>query len=102
MDHGRLRELRDRLAARAGRPAAFGWSPQVLHGAAQYRIDGPPNGSTLLVTVRDDDAPSPLAGVTRALSRSEAGALATRGRPVLHVEVDGGAGIATLLGAVGR
>jgi glucose-6-phosphate isomerase len=104
---GELAQLRPLLArASAGRPVTFGWGPRFLHSTGQYHKGGPQVGSFLQVTgAVAEDLPVPgqaytFGSLQAAQAAGDRQALASRGRPVLHLHLtDRAAGIAQLLAA---
>ena len=70
--HPELAELRDLLAARAGRPVTFGWGPRFLHSTGQFHKGGPAVGVFLQITQtpartsRSPTARSPSASSSQA------------------------------------
>ncbi len=106
--HPELAGLRDRLAARAGRPVTFGWGPRFLHSTGQFHKGGPAVGVFLQITeVPGDDLEIPERPFTfgqliAAQASGDASVLAEHGRPVLTLTLtDPASNIPTLVDAVG-
>jgi len=102
-------DLRDGLAALAGRPVTFGWGPRFLHSTGQYHKGGPQNGAFLQLTgavgedVEVPGRPWTFATLCAAQSAGDREALAGRGRPLLHLHLrDRAAGLAALAQALVR
>ncbi|MRG58502.1 glucose-6-phosphate isomerase [Agromyces sp. CFH 90414] len=87
--HPEFAELRDLLAARAGRPVTFGWGPRFLHSTGQFHKGGPAVGAFLQLAQRpvDDldipDRPFTFGELIAAQASGDASVLAEHGRPVL-------------------
>jgi len=103
-----FQRLRDRIAARIGRPVTFGWGPRFLHSTGQYHKGGPANGVFLQLTapgVAELAIPGRAFGFGRLIAAQAAGdaaVLREHGRPVLTIEVeDAGDGLDQLLGLLG-
>ncbi|WP_353809991.1 glucose-6-phosphate isomerase [Agromyces sp. SYSU T00194] len=100
-----LAELRDLLAARAGRPVTFGWGPRFLHSTGQFHKGGPAVGVFLQVTAEapEDlsipDRPFTFGELIAAQASGDASVLADHGRPVLTLTLTGDARPETLLDA---
>jgi glucose-6-phosphate isomerase len=84
-----------------------GFGPRYLHSIGQYFKGGPNTGRFVVVTAETgEDLPVPGAGYTfgtllRAQALGDIGAMAERGRRVLHVRVaEAEAGLQTLAGAL--
>jgi glucose-6-phosphate isomerase len=100
-------EVRPALArASRGRAVTFGWGPRFLHSTGQYHKGGPPVGSFLQITgaVRNDLAvpgqPYSFGVLQAAQAAGDRQAIASRGRPLLHLHLtDREAGVARLLEA---
>ncbi|HLP23749.1 MAG TPA: glucose-6-phosphate isomerase [Microbacteriaceae bacterium] len=111
LDRGRwtqLESLRDRLAARSGRPVTFGWGPRFLHSTGQYHKGGPAQGVFLQITERvGEDLPIPgrafgFGELITAQAIGDAAVLTEHGRPVLSLTLtDAAAQIPVLLGIAG-
>jgi glucose-6-phosphate isomerase len=106
--HPELADLRDRLAARAGRPVTFGWGPRFLHSTGQFHKGGPAVGVFLQITetpaedLAIPDRPFTFGELIAAQASGDASVLAEHGRPVLTLTLtDPAANIATLFDAVG-
>ncbi|WP_448810108.1 glucose-6-phosphate isomerase [Agromyces bauzanensis] len=106
--HPELANLRDALAARAGRPVTFGWGPRFLHSTGQFHKGGPAVGVFLQITeVAADDLEIPERPFTfgqliAAQASGDASVLAEHGRPVLTLTLTNPASnIPTLFDAVG-
>ncbi|MEV1129536.1 glucose-6-phosphate isomerase [Agromyces sp. NPDC049794] len=106
--HPQLAELREALAARAGRPVTFGWGPRFLHSTGQFHKGGPAVGVFLQITevpVTDLEIPArpfTFGQLIAAQASGDASVLAEHGRPVLTLTLtDPAANIATLFDAVG-
>ncbi|MCD4525875.1 glucose-6-phosphate isomerase [Nocardioides sp. cx-173] len=90
-----LSAVRDRLAARTGRPVTFGWGPRFLHSTGQYHKGGPNTGVYLQVTgqpVADlavPDRPFTFHEFLTAQAVGDGQVLADKGRPVLRLHVSG-------------
>ncbi|MCD4535208.1 glucose-6-phosphate isomerase [Nocardioides sp. cx-169] len=90
-----LSAVRDRLAARTGRPVTFGWGPRFLHSTGQYHKGGPDTGVYLQVTgqpVADlavPDRPFTFHEFLTAQAVGDGQVLADKGRPVLRLHVSG-------------
>ncbi|MFC6155009.1 glucose-6-phosphate isomerase [Nocardioides yefusunii] len=93
-DH-RFEEVRERLAVKLGRPVTFGWGPRFLHSTGQYHKGGPATGVYLQITVAPQGdvqvpgRPFTLGEFIDAQAQGDAEVLATRGRPVLRLHVNG-------------
>jgi len=81
---------------RYGRPAAGAFGPRYLHATGQLHKGGSDRGAHVLLTAaRGPKIPLPgqegveLADLAHAQALADAGALRGRGRPVLHVHVEG-------------
>ncbi len=103
-----LARVRDRLAARTGRPTTFGWGPRFLHSTGQYHKGGPPTGVYLQVTAEPlEDLEVPGRQFTfgtfiKAQAIGDANVLADHGRPVLRLHLtDQKAGLDAVLEALG-
>ncbi|WP_219414479.1 glucose-6-phosphate isomerase [Pseudonocardia nigra] len=98
--------LRAELARRTGRAVAFGWAPRCLPGTGQRDKGGPADTVVcqLTGTAEPDlppDLPPALEAYQQAQARTDAAALAQRGRPVLRLHfTDRVAGLVTLARAV--
>jgi len=84
-----------------------GFGPRYLHSIGQYFKGGPNTGTFVVVTAGTrEDLPVPGAGYTfgtllRAQALGDIGAMAERGRRVMHVRVaEAEAGLQTVAGAV--
>ncbi|MDR6907338.1 glucose-6-phosphate isomerase [Agromyces sp. 3263] len=106
--HPELAQLRDLLAARAGRPVTFGWGPRFLHSTGQFHKGGPAVGVFLQITetpaedLAIPDRPFTFGELIAAQASGDASVLAEHGRPVLTLTLtDPAANIATLFDAVG-
>lgn len=88
-----LAQVRDRLAARTGRPVTFGWGPRFLHSTGQYHKGGPPTGVFLQVTGQPEadlavpDRPFTFQEFITAQAVGDGRVLAEKGRPVLRLHV---------------
>jgi len=49
-----IRELRNIIAEKIGKPVTFGWGPRFLHSTGQFHKGGQPNGSFLQITAESD------------------------------------------------
>lgn len=105
--HPELLELRDRIAARTGRPTTFGWGPRFLHSTGQYHKGGPANGVFLQIVTEDErdleipDRPFTFGMLLRAQAAGDASVLEAHGRPVLTLTVrDVELGLAAILDAI--
>ncbi|WP_403025025.1 glucose-6-phosphate isomerase [Salinibacterium sp. GXW1014] len=91
--HPELLELRDRIAARTGRPTTFGWGPRFLHSTGQYHKGGPANGVFLQIVTEGEhdleipDRPFTFGMLLRAQAAGDASVLEDHGRPVLTLTV---------------
>lgn len=91
----RLAETRDTLATRTGRPTTFGWGPRFLHSTGQYHKGGPATGVYLQITTEPDQdlevpgRPFTFGEFVLAQAVGDAQVLASRGRPVLRLHLDG-------------
>jgi len=99
-----LREAREALARRTGRPTTFGWGPRFLHSTGQYHKGGPPQGVFLQVTCdepRDVDIPGrpfTFGTLIAAQAAGDATVLADHDRPVLRLHLsEPSAGVRHLL-----
>ncbi|MFE6966382.1 glucose-6-phosphate isomerase [Agromyces sp. NPDC057679] len=106
--HPELAQLRDLLAARAGRPVTFGWGPRFLHSTGQFHKGGPAVGVFLQITqapVTDlaiPERPFSFGELIAAQASGDASVLAEHGRPVLTLTLtDPAANIPALVDAVG-
>ncbi|WP_350349840.1 glucose-6-phosphate isomerase [Agromyces sp. G08B096] len=106
--HPELAELRDLLAARAGRPVTFGWGPRFLHSTGQFHKGGPAVGVFLQLTQRPADdlaipeRPFTFGELIAAQASGDASVLADHGRPVLTLTLtDPAAQLAGLRDAIG-
>jgi glucose-6-phosphate isomerase len=106
--HPELADLRDALAARAGRPVTFGWGPRFLHSTGQFHKGGPAIGVFLQITqvpTRDLEIPGlpfSFGQLIAAQASGDASVLAEHGRPVLTLTLtDVAANLATLSDAIG-
>ncbi len=88
-----LADVRDPLAARAGRPVTFGWGPRFLHSTGQYHKGGPAQGVYLQVTAdagtdrEVPDRPFTFGRLIAAQAAGDAQVLAEHGRPVLRLHL---------------
>ncbi len=88
-----LLELETALRRSGPFPVTTGYGPRFLHSTGQLHKGGPPEGAFLqLVDTPAADAPIPETGpgfgaLLRAQADGDLGALITRGRPVLRVEL---------------
>lgn len=104
-DH-RFEEIRDRLATRLERPVTFGWGPRFLHSTGQYHKGGPATGVFLQITVAPQGdvqvpgRPFTLGEFIDAQAQGDAEVLASRGRPVLRLHVNGPFALRDLLEAL--
>lgn len=101
-----LEAIRDRLAARSGRPVTFGWGPRFLHSTGQFHKGGPKVGAFLQITedYQIDESipgrPFSFGTLINAQASGDAQVLANHGRPVLTLTLtDAPAQISVLLGA---
>lgn len=91
--HPEVADLRDQLAARAGRPVTFGWGPRFLHSTGQYHKGGPSTGVYLQLvgTGGEDleipDRPFTFGQLIQAQAAGDASVLAAHGRPVLTLSL---------------
>ncbi len=106
--HPELAQLRDLLAARAGRPVTFGWGPRFLHSTGQFHKGGPAVGVFLQITevpaadLEIPGRPFTFGQLIAAQASGDASVLAEHGRPVLTLTLtDPASNIATLVDAVG-
>jgi glucose-6-phosphate isomerase len=106
--HPELERIRDRLAARAGRPVTFGWGPRFLHSTGQFHKGGPAVGVFLQITetpatdLAIPDRPFTFGELIAAQASGDAAVLAEHGRPVLTLTLtDPASNLATLFDAVG-
>ncbi|HEY4268302.1 MAG TPA: glucose-6-phosphate isomerase [Galbitalea sp.] len=102
-----LVELRDILAARAGRPVTFGWGPRFLHSTGQFHKGGPAVGVFLQITqtASEDLAipgrPFTFGQLIQYQAAGDASVLAEHGRPVLTLTLsDPASGISVVAGAL--
>jgi len=105
----RLRELRDRLAARCSRPVTFGWGPRFLHSTGQFHKGGPRTGVFIqILEVPDMDLHIPGLAYTwgkllSAQASGDAEVLSKLGMPVATFTIhDAVSGVSALLGAAER
>ena len=88
-----LAAVRGPLAARLGRPVTFGWGPRFLHSTGQYHKGGPAIGAFLQVTGRVSldlpipDRPFTFGTLIAAQAAGDAAVLASKGRPVLRLDI---------------
>lgn len=101
-------QLRDRIAAKIGRPVTFGWGPRFLHSTGQYHKGGPANGVfvQLLAPAKHDLAIPGRAfsfgQLITAQAAGDASVLRAHGRPVLTLELqDSASGLSRLLEILG-
>ena len=106
--HPEIARIRERLAARSGRPVTFGWGPRFLHSTGQFHKGGPAVGVFLQITqspVEDlaiSERPFTFGQLIAAQASGDASVLADHGRPVLTLTLtDPSANVAALLDAVG-
>ncbi|MFF2495273.1 glucose-6-phosphate isomerase [Agromyces sp. NPDC058064] len=106
--HPELAQLRDLLAARAGRPVTFGWGPRFLHSTGQFHKGGPAVGAFLQITqapaadLAIPERPFTFGELIAAQASGDASVLAEHGRPVLTLTLtDPAANIPALVDAVG-
>jgi glucose-6-phosphate isomerase len=107
VDHPQLAELRDVLAARAGRPVTFGWGPRFLHSTGQFHKGGPAVGVFLQITQAAEQdlaipgRPFTFGQLIQYQAAGDASVLADHGRPVLTLTLtDPASGVAVLAGAL--
>ena len=100
--------LRDRIAARIGRPVTLGWGPRFLHSTGQYHKGGPQHGVFLQLlepTRLELEIPGRPFGFGRLLVAQAAGdaaVLRANGREVLTLELeDATSGLRRLLELIG-
>lgn len=99
-------QVRDQVAERLERPVTFGWGPRFLHSTGQYHKGGPATGVFLQITVAPQaDVPVPgrsftLGEFIDAQAQGDAEVLASRGRPVLRLHVNGPFALNDLLEAL--
>lgn len=105
-DDTKVAELREILAAKAGKPTSFGWGPRFLHSTGQFHKGGQKNGSFLQITGGtnvDFEIPGRDFSLKTLLFAQAIGdnrALATRKYPLLRLHLqDRSAGIDQLLAA---
>lgn len=105
--HPALEELRDVLAARAGRPVTFGWGPRFLHSTGQFHKGGPAIGVFLQLTalpaedLEIPDRPFTFGQLIQSQAAGDASVLAEHGRPVLTLTLtDPATGAAALVSAL--
>ena len=103
-----VEQLRDALAARAGRPVTFGWGPRFLHSTGQFHKGGPAVGVFLQLTQRPTEdlaipeRPFTFGELIAAQASGDASVLAEHDRPVLTLTLtEPAANLATLLDAIG-
>ncbi|QAY73959.1 glucose-6-phosphate isomerase [Agromyces protaetiae] len=106
--HPEFAELRDLLAARAGRPVTFGWGPRFLHSTGQFHKGGPAVGVFLQLTQRSvedlsiPERPFTFGELIAAQASGDASVLADHDRPVLTLTLtDPAAQLETLRDAIG-
>ncbi|WP_127793516.1 glucose-6-phosphate isomerase [Agromyces sp. LHK192] len=106
--HPEFAQLRDLLAARAGRPVTFGWGPRFLHSTGQFHKGGPAVGAFLQLTqapVEDltiPDRPFTFGELIAAQASGDASVLAEHDRPVLTLTLsDPATQLSTLRDAIG-
>ena len=91
VNHPRLPELRDLLAARAGRPVTFGWGPRFLHSTGQFHKGGPAVGVFLQLIERAKldlkipGRPFTFGQLLQAQAEGDAAVLSEHSRPVLSL-----------------
>jgi glucose-6-phosphate isomerase len=102
-----LGELRDILAARAGRPVTFGWGPRFLHSTGQFHKGGPAVGVFLQITqapaedLAIPDRPFTFGQLIQYQAAGDASVLAEHGRPVLTLTLtDPASGVPVVAGAL--
>ncbi|EWT01830.1 glucose-6-phosphate isomerase [Intrasporangium oryzae NRRL B-24470] len=102
-----LAESRAALAARAGRPVAFGWGPRFPHPGDRLHERGPADGVYIQITsAPKEDLPVPgreftFGDVIAAQAGADAEVLTDRSRPVLRLHLsDHDAGLAQLRAAL--
>lgn len=105
--HPELAQLRELLAARAGRPVTFGWGPRFLHSTGQFHKGGPAVGVFLQLTQRPaedlaiPERPFTFGELIAAQASGDASVLAEHGRPVLTLTLtDPAANLASLVAAI--
>jgi len=103
-----LAGVRDRLAARTGRPVTFGWGPRFLHSTGQFHKGGPAVGVFIQVVagpgfVEDlhiPDRPFSYGRLIAAQAAGDATVLASHDVPVLTFTVSSDAGLRAVKSAL--
>jgi len=102
-----LADVRDALAARAGRPVTFGWGPRFLHSTGQFHKGGPAVGVFLQITAQATEdlivpeRPFTFGQLIAAQAAGDAQVLADHDRPVLRLHLaDRAAGLPQVIRAL--
>ena len=93
IEHAPLEGVRERLAARVGRPVTFGWGPRFLHSTGQFHKGGPKTGRFLQIVdepAQDLEVPGEpftFATLIRAQADGDLETLRSHGLPAVRIDV---------------